>query len=253
MSELLDLIGEYSPSISDGPQAMFTFSFRDRQNLSSEDLVELLTEANALYRDGQVSIMSDEEFDLLEESLRKVEPHNPYFSREIDDDFHTKVGADSAHYAEIPLSIHMGSQNKALNSEEFDSWLDRVYDEVGQNTILHASHKEDGASVELTYRNGEYVLALTRGNGTIGRNITGPLNTVPSIPKNIEVVDKVVVVRGEILMTSAAFEEINKILVSIGREPFSSKRNAVPAIYRSEENWQFSKYLTFNAFDIEIF
>lgn len=213
-------------------------------SLDIEWVFRTLIRADADYRAGKVSELTDEDFDSLEEYARRVQPDHPYFLKGVDDDSQALVES-AEHYAPHPLTIHMGSQNKALNKAELDDWISNV---EGQE--LFASLKQDGSSCEITYKKGKFTRALTRGDGLVGRDITQPASMIPNIPKELQHMGTLVV-RGEIMLSTAGFIACNEALKAEGKEEFTAERNAAVAIYRTELNWRFAKHLHFVAFDVE--
>lgn len=116
---------------------------------SIEELVLKLEQADRSYRDGN-PIMTDFEYDQFESLLRQLDPQHPFLN---------SISDDSEQYGiEQPLTIPMGSQQKALALEEMTSWLNMT-----SQDSLFISQKLDGASCELTYREGALIQALTRG------------------------------------------------------------------------------------------
>ena len=121
------------------------------------ELALLIKKYQDSYYNGEGEI-SDAEFDKLWDELKSLDPQNPVLQR---------VGADSGNFAKIPHIMPMGSQEKAANPEQFLDWAkNHVYDEY------LVEYKLDGASPELQYSEGLLVRAVTRGDGTIGDEIT---------------------------------------------------------------------------------
>lgn len=109
------------------------------------------------YYNGEAEI-TDAEFDALWDELKSLNPSNPVFSR---------VGADNGSFAKVRHRMPMGSQEKAAEDGQFLKWASaHKYDEY------LVEYKLDGASLELQYDSGVLVRAVTRGDGTIGDDIT---------------------------------------------------------------------------------
>lgn len=199
-------------------------------------LVEQRRAANLAYRGGQPN-MTDYEYDQLEAAIRSIDPEHPCL-REISDD------DDSEFQQEQPLTLHMGSQNKALAPEEMLPFFGKV------QGPYNASFKMDGLSAEATYRAGVLTQVLTRGDGVMGRNITIAARHIPTLPASLpEAVD--CVIRGEIYLRKSQFEVVNQLLKAEGRDVLTAVRNGAVAIVRSRKNEAYAKYLDFSAFDIE--
>ncbi|MBP5284473.1 MAG: DNA ligase (NAD(+)) LigA, partial [Treponema sp.] len=121
------------------------------------ELEELIKKYQDSYYNGEGEI-SDAEFDKLWDELKSLDPDNPVLH---------KVGTDSGNFAKIRHIMPMGSQEKAANPEQFLAWANtHAYDEY------LVEYKLDGASLELQFSHGELIRAVTRGDGTIGDDIT---------------------------------------------------------------------------------
>ena len=154
------------------------------------ELENLITRYQKSYYDGEGEI-SDAEFDKLWDELKTLDPANPILH---------KVGADSGNFQKIHHVMPMGSQEKAANPEQFLAWAEKHnYDEY------LVEYKLDGASLELQYENGYLKRAVTRGDGTIGDDITanarkmGGVNA--AIYKDGLLVPFTGGIRGEVIMT----------------------------------------------------
>ena len=154
------------------------------------ELENLITRYQKSYYDGEGEI-SDAEFDKLWDELKTLDPANPILH---------KVGADSGNFQKIHHVMPMGSQEKAANPEQFLTWAEKhKYDEY------LVAYKLDGASLELQYENGYLKRAVTRGDGTIGDDITanarkmGGVNA--AIYKDGLLVPFTGGIRGEVIMT----------------------------------------------------
>lgn len=155
-----------------------------------KELEELILKYQKAYYDGE-GIISDAEFDALWDELKALDPANPILH---------KVGADSGNFAKVQHVMPMGSQEKAANPEQFLAWAEKhKYD------AYLVEYKLDGASLELQYENGYLVRAVTRGDGTIGDDITanakkmGGVNA--AIYKDGQLVPFTGGIRGEVIMT----------------------------------------------------
>lgn len=203
---------------------------------STEALVAKLTEANQAYRRGE-EIMTDAEYDALEDQLRMIQPDHP-FLRQVN---------DAEQYGrEEPLTIPMGSQQKALTLPEMDPF----YRATGEDEYFW-SLKLDGMSAELTYEQDVLTKGLTRGDGKIGCNITEIVRSIPSVPRSLPATGhKRAIIRGEILMHEDKLEELNRRLVADGREPYRNTRNGTVGLVNTLKNLKYVDVLTFKAFNV---
>ncbi len=161
-----------------------------------DELVSLISKHQNSYYNGEAEI-SDAEFDSLWDELKRLDSNNPVLHR---------IGSDSGNFAKAPHRIPMGSQEKAANPEEFLLWAEKhPYDEY------LVEYKLDGASLELQYDNGVFTKAVTRGNGSIGDDITANARKMQGVLSylNCDGVSQPFTggIRGEVIMTHAVHHE----------------------------------------------
>lgn len=155
------------------------------------ELATLIKKYQDSYYNGEGEI-SDAEFDRLWDELKSLDPKNPVLQR---------VGADSGNFAKIRHIMPMGSQEKAANPEQFLAWAkNHAYDEY------LVEYKLDGASLELQYSHGELQRAVTRGDGTIGDDITANARKMQGVKvalfdESSNKIDFTGAVRGEVIMS----------------------------------------------------
>lgn len=155
-----------------------------------KELVSLIKKYQKSYYDGEGEI-SDADFDKLWDELKSLDPQNTVLQ---------KVGADSGNFAKVRHIMPMGSQEKAADPEQFSSWaVSHAYSEY------LVEYKLDGASLELQYEHGILVRAVTRGDGTIGDDITVNAKKMHGVQpalfsKDGNRIDYTGGVRGEVLM-----------------------------------------------------
>ncbi|MBO4628704.1 MAG: NAD-dependent DNA ligase LigA [Treponema sp.] len=154
------------------------------------ELEKLIVKYQTSYYNGEGEI-SDAEFDALWDELKALDPTNAVLQR---------VGADSGNFEKIHHVMPMGSQEKAANPEQFLAWAAKhEYEEY------LVEYKLDGASLELQYENGYLVRAVTRGDGSIGDDITANAKKMSgvnaAIYKDGELVPFTGGIRGEVIMT----------------------------------------------------
>jgi DNA ligase (NAD+) len=152
------------------------------------ELEEEIRRHQALYYNGEPEI-PDAEFDLLWDELRRLDPGNPIFG---------EVGTDLATgYPKRAHLMPMGSQEKAADPDSFRKWASKV----GHERYI-VQFKMDGASLELQYEDGAFVCGVTRGDGTVGDDITPNVRRMQGLLPSLS--DPFTgSVRGEVLMSRA--------------------------------------------------
>lgn len=193
------------------------------------ELESLITKYQASYYNGEAEI-SDAEFDALWDELKELDPRNAILQR---------VGADSGNFEKVRHVMPMGSQEKAADPEQFMAWAQKhVYNEY------LVEYKLDGASLELQYENGYLMCAVTRGDGTIGDDITANAKKMSGVPAAIYKDGKIIPftggIRGEVIMTHQVHQRY-----------FSDKancRNAANGLMKRKDG-QGSEYLKLIVYD----
>ena len=144
---------------------------------------------------------------------------------------------------EIPLY----SLNKVKDIADLGKWMDDMRDETGNNALKFSlEYKYDGLKVVIIYENGKYKSATTRGNGTIGEDVTLQVKTIKSVPMTIPYKQKLIV-QGECMMTNSSFEEYNKT----AEIPLKNPRNGVAGAVRNLDPRETEKRkLDFFCYDI---
>ena len=174
---------------------------------SPENLVRRLEEARDAYYNSDAPLMSDAEYDALEDELRSADPENPYFTTvgfPAADAPDAPDAADSADAADAPDAgapkvrhrVPMLSMAKAKDLGETEKWLRRLAPDP--EWTLAVQPKIDGVSASLLYEGGELRGAATRGDGVQGQDISRITPYLPDIPPRIGFTRDAVEVRGEL-------------------------------------------------------
>jgi DNA ligase (NAD+) len=180
--------------------------------------------------------ISDKEYDTLFRELQDLERANPELRTA--DSPTLRVGAPPQ--SSLPKHTHlvpMLSLGNAFNDDELRQWADRLTRLVGddaQRAGYSAELKIDGAAVSLTYHDGILVTGATRGNGTIGEDITPNIRTIRDVPLRLRAKSPptVIEIRGEIYYPFARFEQMNEARVQAGEAVFANPRNAAAGALR---------------------
>lgn len=171
------------------------------QKARMKELIELLNQANEAYYARDEEIMSNYEYDRLYDELIQLEEQT---GTVLSDSPTTKVGYEAVD--DLPKEAHekpMLSLGKTKDREELRTWLN------GREGLL--SWKLDGLTIVLTYRNGELVKGVTRGNGEIGEVVTNNVRVFKNVPLKIPYQGELII-RGEAVITYSDFEKINRQL-----------------------------------------
>lgn len=174
--------------------------------------------------------VSDQEYDRLMQELIHLEQTHPEF---ITPDSPTqRVGGKPLdEFKKVTHTIPMLSLANAFTKEDILVFHERVK-EVIPNPVYMCELKIDGLAVTIHYRNGEYYLAATRGDGVTGEDITQNVRTIKSVPLKLkEPVD--IEVRGEIYMPKTSFEKLNEERANTGQPLFANPRNAAAGSVRN--------------------
>lgn len=227
-----------------------------------EEQLALYHLAEEAYRKGE-EIMSDEQFDNLERLLgidpESINDLGVDDSRDIDPEEYRQVIASRQFISnelatkwmqefgtEKPHTLPMGSLDKALNLGEMQTYYNRIK-EATQDQVY--STKMDGLSAELTYEGGLLQQILTRGDGSIGTDITAIAFQSKQVPLQIPNLGKVVV-RGEIMLFKQDLINLNIQQEESNRKVYKTTRNGAVGVVKSLKNFSLGKYLTFFAFDL---
>ena len=180
--------------------------------------------------------LSDAEYDRLFRELQALEAEHPELR--TPDSPTQRIGA--APQSALPKHSHlvpMLSLGNAFNEEELEAWQERLGRLVGADVEREGYTTElkiDGAAVSLTYRDGVLVTGATRGNGSIGEDVTPNLRTVRQIPLRLLGANHppLLEIRGEAYMPFSAFEKMNEERVRDGEPVFANPRNAAAGALR---------------------
>jgi DNA ligase (NAD+) len=187
-------------------------------------LVRQLQEHDRRYYVEMAPIITDVEYDRLLRELADLEAAHPAW---IAPDSPTQrvAPAPVSDFPKVVREIPMLSLDNTYSREELLAFCERVTKGLGETaTAFVVEPKIDGISVELTYRDGRFVLGATRGDGRIGEDVTTNLRTVKSLPLSLgEPVT--LTVRGEVFMFRRDFEAINAERALASEEPWKNPRN----------------------------
>ncbi|CGE70507.1 NAD-dependent DNA ligase LigA [Streptococcus pneumoniae] len=198
-------------------------------NKRMNELVTLLNRYATEYYTSDNPSVSDSEYDRLYREL--VELETAYPEQVLADSPTHRVGGKVLDgFEKYSHQYPLYSLQDAFSREELDAFDARVRKEVAHPTYI-CELKIDGLSISLTYEKGILVAGVTRGDGSIGENITENLKRVKDIPLTLpEELD--ITVRGECYMPRASFDQVNQVRQENGEPEFANPRNAAAGTLR---------------------
>ncbi|WP_408009165.1 NAD-dependent DNA ligase LigA [Pseudalkalibacillus sp. A8] len=195
-----------------------------------EELSNLLNQYNYEYHVLDKPSVPDVEYDQKLHELIKLEQEFPQFRTEHSPT--QRVGGEPLDaFKKVEHRSPMLSLGNAFNDQDLRDFDRRVRDGVGGKVQYVCELKIDGLAVSLLYENGRFVRGATRGDGTIGEDITNNLKTIRSIPLRLKE-DATLEVRGEAFMPKASFMKLNEAREKEGVEVFANPRNAAAGSLR---------------------
>lgn len=192
-----------------------------------KELRDAINEANLKYYVENAPILSDFEFDMLLKELEALEAEFPEL--QSPDSPTRRVGSDiRKEFAQYPHRYPMLSLGNTYDMTEVKAFAERAEKGIGNAFTFSCELKFDGTAICLTYRNGKLFRALTRGDGTIGDDVTANVRNIRNIPQTLKngPWPEEFEIRGEIYMPWEAFERLNIERERDEEQPFANPRNA---------------------------
>lgn len=192
-----------------------------------ERLRKEIEEHNHRYYVQNQPVISDFEYDLLMNELDTLEKKFPAFLTPASPTL--RVGSDlTKEFKQSEHKYPMLSLGNTYNEQELRDFDNRIRKSTGGDVEYVCELKLDGASISISYVNGIFTEAVTRGDGIKGDDVSVNVRTIKSLPLKVsgEKMPDEFVVRGEILMTRAVFDDLNKKRQAEGIAPFANPRNA---------------------------
>ncbi|MCX6389740.1 MAG: NAD-dependent DNA ligase LigA [Solirubrobacterales bacterium] len=192
---------------------------------------------NRSYYDHDDPTVGDDQYDALLNELRDLEAAYPELVT-LDSPTQRVGSRRLERFEPVQHAIPMLSLGNARGGEEFRAWVERMRSHLERESIaiddfnFVVEPKIDGLAVSLRYEDGVFVTGATRGDGTVGEDITQNLQTISSIPKRIESAPRVLEVRGEVYLPIADFRELNERRAAAGESTFMNPRNSAAGSLR---------------------
>ena len=186
------------------------------------------------YYELDAPTISDFEYDKLIHALADLEREWPDFD-EPDSPTHRVGGKASEKFAPVRHAAPLESLTDVFSREELFAFGTRVDGAIEGPKQYDVEPKIDGLSIAIEYRNGVFVRGATRGDGETGEDVTENLRTVRSLPQTLKNAPERLIVRGEIYMSRAVFEELNAAREISGETMLANPRNAAAGGLRQKD------------------
>ena len=184
-----------------------------------------------LYYVYDAPVISDYDFDMLMQRLKTLESEHPEL---ITPDSPTqRVGGQAlSQFAQVHHQVPLESLTDVFSYDELFAFGERMDSLIPEEHNYTVEPKIDGLSMSLEYENGVFVRGATRGDGTTGEDVTENLRPVRSVPLRIDNAPERLIVRGEVYMSKAVFEELNREREIRGEPLLANPRNAAAGSMR---------------------
>lgn len=206
-----------------------------------EALREALRQHNYNYYTLDNPMISDYEFDMKLKELQKLEAKHPEFYDANSPSL--RVGGEvTKNFETVVHENRMYSLDNSYSKEDLMDWEKRIKKLVDGDIQYTCELKYDGASISLTYEQGELVRAVTRGDGFQGDNVTTNIKTIKTVPLKLkgnypEKFD----IRGEIVLPFDGFNKMNEERIAAGEEPYRNPRNTASGSLKLQDSAETAK------------
>jgi len=181
--------------------------------------------------------ISDFEFDMLLKQLQELEAQHPEF---YDPNSPTvRVGGEVTKNFKTVVHTHrMYSLDNSYDRQDLLDWQARIVKNISDDTFSFTCElKYDGASINLTYENGQLIRAVTRGDGIQGDEVTANIRTINTIPLSLNgAYPSSMELRGEIILPLEGFQKMNQQRISEGEEPYMNPRNTASGSLKLQDS-----------------
>lgn len=211
---------------------------KTQANIRINELRGIIDDANRKYYVENSPTLSDYEFDMLLKELEALEKEHPELvtpdspTQRVGSDLKTSAAKEGKEFEQFPHKYPMLSLGNTYDITEVQAFADRAEKGIGNSFTFSCELKFDGTAICLTYRNGKLFRALTRGDGTVGDDVTSNVRHISNIPQELKAPadskpwPEEFEIRGEIYMPWAAFDRLNEERERDEEQPFANPRNA---------------------------
>lgn len=214
---------------------------KEEAKVRIEELCKIIENHNYNYYILAQPTISDYDFDMLLNELISLEKQYPEF---ITADSPTqRVGGDiTKEFQTVKHRYPMLSLSNSYNIEEVKDFITRIKKTIEEDVEFVCELKFDGISISLTYENGIFVKAVTRGDGTQGDDVTTNVKTIRTIPLKLKGnYPDFFEMRGEIIMPHSSFNAINAEREELGQQTFANPRNAAAGTIKLQDSKEVAK------------
>lgn len=200
-------------------------------------LREELREHNYKYYVLDQPSISDYEFDMKLKELQKLEDQHPEFHDPTSPSLRVG-GAVTKNFETVVHEHRMYSLDNSYSKEDLEDWEKRIQRILGDVQVEFTCElKYDGASISLTYEDGQLVRAVTRGDGFQGDEVTTNIKTIKSVPLQLKGdYPQKFDIRGEIILTLEGFAKMNQERVEAGEDPYMNPRNTASGSLKLQDS-----------------
>ncbi|TVZ55426.1 DNA ligase (NAD+) [Lutibacter sp. Hel_I_33_5] len=207
-----------------------------------QSLREILRKHNHNYYVLDNATISDYDFDIKLKELEKLEEENPQFF-DANSPTQRVGGGITKNFETVTHKNRMYSLDNSYSKEDLLDWEKRIQKNLGSSDIEYTCElKYDGASINLTFENGEFIKAVTRGDGFQGDDVSTNIKTIKSIPLiiNSDFV-RDFEMRGEIILPLDGFNKMNEERIANGEEAYRNPRNTASGSLKLQDSAEVAK------------
>ncbi|WP_370476710.1 NAD-dependent DNA ligase LigA [Tamlana flava] len=206
-----------------------------------EALRKELREHNYNYYVLDNATISDYEFDIKLKQLQELEANHPEFF-DANSPTQRVGGAITKNFETVAHEYRMYSLDNSYSKEDLQDWEKRIKKLVDGHVQYTCELKYDGASISLTYENGLFQKAVTRGDGFQGDDVTANVKTIKSVPLQLKGDYPIKFdIRGEIVLPFEGFNKMNEERIEIGEEPYRNPRNTASGSLKLQDSAEVAK------------
>lgn len=202
-------------------------------NEKYKELVKKIQYHNNRYYNMDEPEISDYEYDMLMQELKKLEKEHPELVTK--DSPTMKVGGEAKRTAGVLVKhrVPMLSLQDVFSKEEVYDFVNSTIEELGDDTEFVVETKIDGLSMAIRYENGDLTTAITRGDGiNQGEDVTQNALVIKDVKQKLKKPIEYLEIRGEVYMTNKAFDEVNEKQELLGEKLFANPRNCAAGTLR---------------------